>query len=404
MKTVVILGDGMADEPIERLGDRTPLDVAFHPNMDQLASRAAEFGLARTVPHGLPAGSDVANLSVFGFDPQAVYTGRSPLEAASIGISLQEKDVTYRCNLVCLSDAAHMEDATMLDYAAGEITTEEAAQLISFLNARFADETQSLYTGISYRHILLLHDAETGAQLTPPHDISGQTVKGRLPRGTHAELMREIMEYAYQTLRDHPVNVRRRQQGLPEANAVWFWGEGRRPSLPRYDEAFRAKGMVISAVDLIRGIGKCTGMEVPKIEGATGTYHTNFNGKAEACISALKNGYDFVYIHMEAADECGHQGLLKEKIYSIEQMDRLVLAPVWNALEAMGEDYRILLMPDHPTPYALRTHTDTPVPYVLYRKGDACDRDCRYTERDAKSQTDRVVSAHKILWERHNFS
>lgn len=404
MKTVVILGDGMADEPIERLGDRTPLEIAFHPNMDRLASKAEQFGLARTVPDGLPAGSDVANLSVFGFDPKEVYTGRSPLEAASIGIPLSDTDVTYRCNLVCLSEAETLSDATMLDYAAGEISTEEADELISFLNETFLDDTHSLHTGISYRHILLLHEAETGAILTPPHDISGKTVSGKLPSGTNAEWMRSIMEYAYRTLKTHPINQRRAEKGLPTANCVWFWGEGRRPSLPRYEDAFRTKGAVISAVDLIRGIGKCASMEVLEVEGATGTYETNFSGKAEACITALKNGFDFVYLHMEAADECGHQGLLKEKIFSIEQMDRLVLAPIWNALEAMGEAYRILLMPDHPTPYSIRTHTAAPVPYVLYQKGDHFDRACRYTEKEAKNQPNPSVLAHKILWSGPDFT
>lgn len=398
MRTVVILGDGMADLPISELGDRTPLEVAKHPNMDRLCCMANQFGLTVTVPNGMAAGSDVANLSVFGFDPKEVYTGRSPLEAASIGLPLCDTDVTCRCNLVTLSDADSINDAVMVDYAAGEISTEDADELISYLNRSFRREGWSLHTGISYRHILLIRNAEDGDTLTPPHDISGLPVTGKLPSGPNGEGMRTLMELSYRLLKDHPVNQRRIREGKMPANCVWFWGEGRRPNLPNYKERFGRNGAVISAVDLIRGIGLSCGMHIIKVEGATGTFETNFQGKADACIQALKDGFDFVYVHLEAPDECGHQGLMKEKIYSIEQIDQRVLAPIWKFLEETKEQYRILLLPDHPTPLALRTHTADSVPFALYDSTlpSKC-RVARFTESCAQDENTVVVQAHLLL-------
>ena len=384
MKLAVILGDGMADWPVEELGGKTPLDVAKHPFMDQFAQDGA-FGLVKTVPDGMKPGSDTANLSVFGYDPNRYYSGRSPLEAASLGIDLAQTDVTYRCNLVTLSQEGDIADSTMIDYSAGEISTEEARELILFLDQKLGQEGIRLYSGFSYRHCLVLKDAETGAELIPPHDFTGKPVSGKLPSGANEALLMRWMKAAYELLKDHPVNLARVAAGKNPANAIWFWGEGRRPALTPFLEKTGLKGAVISAVDLIQGIGRCAEMEVVKVEGATGTFETNFAGKAAAAIDVLSRGADFVYVHIEAADECGHHGQLKEKIYSIEQIDLQVIKPIYEYLEGCGEDYAILVLPDHPTPLKIRTHSSDPVPFALYRKGDCARKVCRYTESDAKA-------------------
>lgn len=396
MKLAVILGDGMADWAVDELGGKTPLEVAYHPYMDRFA-RDGEFGLAKTVPDGMKPGSDTANLSVFGYDPVRYYSGRSPLEAASLGIDLAETDVTYRCNLVTLSNEADIADTTMIDYSAGEISTEEARELILFLDGKLASEGVRLYPGFSYRHCLVLNNAETGADLTPPHDFSGKPVAGRLPDGTNAELLMHWMDTAFALLKDHPVNRARVAAGKKPANAIWFWGEGRRPALTPFLEKTGLHGAVISAVDLIQGIGRCAGMQVVKVEGATGTYETNFAGKAAAAVNALSHGADYVYLHIEAADECGHHGQVKEKVYSIEQIDRQVIQPVFDYLETCGEDYAILVLPDHPTPIQIRTHSAEPVPYALYRKGDHAGREVRYTEAEAKSTGVYVDQGHLLI-------
>lgn len=384
MKSVVFLADGMADRPVEELAGMTPLEKASTPNMDALAQNGL-FGLVRTVPEGMPPGSDTANLSVFGYDPKKWYTGRSPLEAVSMGIDLSETDVTYRCNFVTLSRADSMEDAVMDDYSAGEISTEEAAELVEFLNVRFHTARTHLFPGISYRHCLVHYDAETGAVLTPPHDISGRPIKDYLPHGQYAGLLRAMMEYSYEVLRDHPVNARRVIEGKAPATAVWLWGEGRKPSLPTFQEKYGVRGSVISAVDLIQGIGLCAGLRVIRVEGATGNYHTDFAAKGRAAIEALREGDDFVYIHVEAPDECGHRREVSEKVYSIEQIDHKIVAPVMEYLKGCGEDYSVLLMPDHPTPLDLRTHTSDPVPFALFRKGDCGLEPRRFTEKQALS-------------------
>ncbi len=374
----------MADWPVEALGGKTPLDAAKHPFMDRLAGDG-EFGLVKTVPDGMNPGSDTANLAVFGYDPRRYYSGRSPLEAASLGIPLTEADVTYRCNLVTLSREKTIEEAVLTDYSAGEIATEEARELIRFLNERLTQDGVRLYPGLSYRHCLVLENADTGAELTPPHDFTGGSVSGRLPKGTNAPLLDRWMRTAYELLEEHPINKARKKAGKNPANAVWFWGEGRKPSLTPFYEKTGLRGAVISAVDLVQGIGICAGMKTIKVKGATGTYQTNFAGKAAAAIEALSRGMDFVYVHIEAADECGHHGQLKEKIYSIEQIDEQVVGPVFEYLEGCGEDYAMLVLPDHPTPLRIRTHSADPVPYALYRKGDARGKRLRYTERDAKA-------------------
>lgn len=396
MKYVVILGDGMADWPIAELGGRTPLEAARHPFMDRLA-RDGTLGLVRTVPEGMKPGSDIANLSVFGYDPRVHYTGRSPLEAASLGISLAPTDVTYRCNLVTLTRATALEEASMADYSAGEIGTDKAAELVAFLNDSLADERALLYAGFSYRHCLVLRDGKTGAELTQPHDIPGQSAVGKLPKGVNAELLTRWMREAYRLLADHPVNLRRVAAEQNPANAIWFWGEGRKPALPSFFDKTSLRGAVVSAVDLIQGIGICAGMEVLRVPGATGTVETNFSGKAQAAIDALSRGIDYVYVHLEAPDECGHHGQLKEKIDSIERIDEKVLGPIWTHLEQAGEPYALLMLPDHPTPIALRTHTADPVPFALYRHGDAARRAARYCENDAAGTGVFIDAGHTLL-------
>ncbi len=384
MKLAVVLGDGMADWAVDELDGKTPLDVANHPYMDKFAQDGV-FGLAKTVPDGMKPGSDTANLSVFGYDPKRYYSGRSPLEAASLGIDLAQTDVTYRCNLVTLSNETDIADTTMIDYSAGEISTEEARELILYLDQKLSSEGVRLYPGFSYRHCLVLNNAEAGAELTPPHDFTGNPVAGRLPSGKNSDLLMYWMEQARKLLSDHPVNKARVAAGKNPANAIWFWGEGRRPALTPFLKKNGLKGAVISAVDLIQGIGRCAEMQVVKVAGATGTFETNFAGKAAAAVDVLSRGADFVYVHIEAADECGHHGQLKEKIYSIEQIDLQVIKPIYAYLENCGEDYAILVLPDHPTPLKIRTHASDPVPFALYRKGDCAGKTVRYTESDAKT-------------------
>ncbi len=383
MKYVVILGDGMADYPIFELNDKTPLMVANKPNIDELA-RKGEVGLIKTVPQGMKAGSDVANLSVLGYNPKEGYTGRSPLEASSIGIELKATDVTARANLVTVSDEDNYADKTMIDYSAGEISTGEAKELIEYLAEHLNDQKHKLYAGISYRHCLVIDKGETGAELTPPHDITGKPVKEYLPKGILGEKYFELIEKSYKLLKDHPVNIARINQGKRPANSLWFWGEGTKPSLENYEQKFGVKGGIISAVDLLKGIGKLAGMKVIEVDGATGNYDTNFVGKAKACLEALKNGLDFVYIHMEAPDECGHHGDLKNKIYSIEQIDNVVKI-IAEGLKQTGEDFAMLIAPDHPTPIAIKTHCDKPVPYILYKSNkDLSNGANSYDEESAK--------------------
>ena len=385
MKYVVVLGDGMADYKIERLGNKTPLEYAETPNLDALA-KYAEIGLCRTVPAELKPGSDVANLSVLGYDPRTCYSGRSPLEAVSMGIALSDTDVTMRCNLVTLSDEEAYEDKYMLDYSAGEISTEEARELVEYLAQHIAAyRGMSLHAGVSYRHCLVLENGETGNTLTPPHDITGKPVRGHLPEGPMAKTLLEVMKLSASLLKDHPINRARIAAGKNPANSVWFWGEGTKPALENFEAKFKKRGGVISAVDLIKGIGILAGMRIIDVPGATGNYDTNFAGKANAALRALLDGLDLVYIHMEAPDECGHQGDIEHKVYSIEQIDRKVVGPIAEGLRAAGEDFAMLVCPDHPTPIAVRTHVSDPVPYLLYcsRETGRCGASS-YNESSAK--------------------
>ena len=385
MKYIVILGDGMADFKVEELGEQTPLEAANKPYMDFLAKNG-EVGMVRTVPEGMKPGSDTANLSVMGYAPQKYYTGRSPLEAASIGIKLNPKDVTYRCNLVTLSNEENYEDTTMVDYSADEISTAEADEIIKSLRPAFEKEGVEIYTGVSYRHCLVIRNANTGTELTPPHDISLKPVKGHLPTGENGELLYKLMKISREILKDHPVNQKRIAAGKRPATSAWFWGEGRKPALSDFYKEYGLKGSVISAVDLIKGIAKCANMESIDVEGATGNVDTNFKGKAVAAVEALKNGSDFVYIHMEAPDECGHRHEIENKVKAIELIDEEVVGRVLKEMEESGEEFSIMVLPDHPTPLALMTHISDPVPFVIYRSGKQGDHPAeRYTEDEGRA-------------------
>ena len=396
MKYVIVLGDGMADYPIEKLGNKTPLQVANKPNIDALA-KISEVGLCKTVPDSLKPGSDVANLSVLGYNPLSCYTGRSPLEAASIGIDMKRDDISLRANLVTLSGSGEYEDLYMKDYSAGEISTEEARVLINFLKDKLKTENTDLYSGVSYRHCFIMHGGKTGTELTPPHDISDKPIKGHLPSGINGDFLLSVMKKSFELLKNHPVNIKRIKEGKNPANSLWFWGEGTKPAIENFEKKFSHKGVMVSAVDLLKGIGKLSGMSVPDIKGATGNYTTDFTAKADAVLDAFDNGCDFAYIHMEAPDECGHQGDLEHKIYSIEQIDFKVVKYLKEKLESKGEDFAMLILPDHPTPIAVKTHVKDPVPYLLYnskcvKKGTSC-----YDEFSAKSTGIFVGEGYKLI-------
>ncbi|MDE6504833.1 MAG: cofactor-independent phosphoglycerate mutase [Clostridia bacterium] len=397
MKYLVILGDGMADWKIPELGGKTCLEAAKTPNLNKLA-RFSEIGLCKTVPDGFKPGSDVANMSVLGFDPNKYYTGRSPLEAVSMGVGLKPDDVTLRCNLVTLSEGGAYEEKIMLDYSAGDISTEEANVLVAFLKENFDNETRTLYAGLQYRHCLVMANGSTGAHLTPPHDISDKCVKGHLPEGVNSGIYRGLMEKSYELLKDHPINLKRIKEGKNPANSIWLWGEGTKPALENFKSLHGLKGGVISAVDLVKGIGMLADMKIIEVAGATGNYNTDFKGKAETAVAELLNGLDFVYIHMEAPDECGHHGDFKHKVYSIEQIDKFVIGTVTEMLNRAGEDYAILVCPDHPTPCATKTHLSDPIPYLLYtNKKSLSNGAVRYTEDEAAKTKTYLPDGYKLI-------
>ena len=384
MKYVVILGDGMADYPICELGNKTPLEVASKDNMDYLASKGV-CGMVKTVPDGMKAGSDVANLSAMGYDPLTCYTGRSPLEAVSIGIDMKDDDIALRCNLVTLSDEDSIYDRTMVDYSAGEISTEEARVLIEAVNEELSREEIEFFSGISYRHCLIWNKGENNLSLTPPHDISDRKIKDYLPKN---ELIFELMDKSRAVLENHPVNKKRVENGLKPANSIWLWGEGTKPNVDNFKEKTGLNGAVISAVDLIKGIGMSADMEVIEVLGATGNIDTNFVGKGEAGLKTLLDGNDFVYIHVEAPDECGHRGETENKVKAIEYIDRDIVKFVKEGLEKSGEDFRMMILPDHPTPIALKTHTSDPVPILIYDSRKDMGNDFKgYTENEAKKSS-----------------
>lgn len=383
MKYVVILGDGMADTPVPQLGGKTPLEAAATPNFDRLA-KAGELGLAKTVPDSLKPGSDVANLSVIGYDPRRYYTGRSPLEAVSMGISLSDSDRTFRCNLVTLSEDEPYAEKMMVDYSSDEITTAEAAELIREVDRALHTDAIRFHPGISYRHCMVWDGAPADFTLTPPHDISGRKITQYLPAGSRGDVVLGLMEKSYELLKDHPVNRARRARGLHPANSIWLWGDGSKPQLPSFWSKYGLKGAMISAVDLLKGIGLCIGLRPIDVPGATGNIDTNFSGKAEAAIRALtQEGDDFVYIHVEAPDECGHHGEVENKIKAIEMIDEKIAGPVMAALQ--GQPHAILLMPDHPTPLEIKTHSGGPVPYVIFRSDAPAGSGLAYTEAAAAS-------------------
>lgn len=397
MKYVVVLGDGMADWKIESLGNKTCLEAANTVTLNKLAP-LSEVGLCKTVPDGMKPGSDVANMSVLGFDPHRFYTGRSPLEAVSMGIKLTDTDVTLRCNLVTLTDEKNYEDKTMVDYSAGEISTEEAAELIAYLKKSLDNERFTLYSGISYRHCLVVKNGVTGHDLTPPHDISDRKINDHLPKGELGGVYLEMMKKSAKLLADHPVNKKRVAEGKRPANSIWLWGEGTKPALSPFEKAHALKGGIISAVDLVKGIGMLADMRVIEVEGATGNYDTNFKGKSEAAADALIDGLDFVYIHMEAPDECGHHGDVAHKIYSIEQIDNVVIPTLCGKLESAGEKYAVLVTPDHPTPCACKTHVSEPVPYLIYSNvKNLSNGAVRYTEDEAKKTGTYVADGYKLI-------
>ena len=380
MKYIVILCDGMADEPLEGLGGKTPLEAAQTKNMDRLAEKA-EIGMVCTVPEDMAPGSDTANLSVIGYDPKKYYTGRSPLEALSIGVPMKDTDVAIRCNIVTVSDEeTEYKDKKMIDHSAGEISTEDADVLIQAVQEAFGNEMFHFYTGTSYRH-LLIWDKGSVVELTPPHDILTKTIGNYLPK---EKLLADMMEKSYEILNNHPINIAREKAGLHKANSLWFWGAGTKPALDNFTEKTGKRGVMISAVDLLKGIGVGAGLKNIIVEGADGTLETNYEGKAQAAVDALtKDGYDFAYIHVEAPDEMGHQGSVERKIKSIEYLDQRVIRIVKEGMDASGEEYRMLVLPDHPTPIVLRTHTSDPVPYMLFDSTNHGSRMWHYNEREA---------------------
>ena len=397
MKYLVVLCDGMADTPNAALGGKTPMECAHKPNMDALAKNA-EVGMCRTVAAGLKPGSDVANLSVMGYDPAVCYTGRSPLEAASIGVDLKPTDVALRCNTVTLSGEESYEDKTMVDYCAGDISTEEAHQIIETVEKELGNDIYKFYGGVSYRHCLVVDNGTTDlGNMTPPHDISGRVIGEYLSKSENAAPLIDLMKRSYEILKNHPVNIERRKKGLHEANSIWLWGEGRRPQLENFKEKNGVSGCVVSAVDLLKGIGICAGMETPEVEGATGYIDTNFEGKTQAGIDAFKRGTDLVYLHFEAPDECGHRGEAQNKVKAIEMIDSRVLTKMLDYLNGCGDDYRILIMPDHPTPLETMTHSSAPVPFLIYDSRKKENGVSSFTEKNAAETGEFVEHGPDIM-------
>ena len=393
MKYIVVLGDGMADEPLDALGGKTPLEVANTPAMDLLASRG-EMGMVKTVPDSMKPGSDVANLAVMGYDPVKNYSGRSPLEALSVGVAMTPEDVVLRCNVVTLTQDEPFEEKTILDHSAGEISTQEADALMDTIRANFNSDAFAFYTGTSYRHITKWKGGKV-LDMSLPHDHLGEKIGPYLPQ---EPCFREMMERSYGLLNEHPVNLKRAAEGKRKANALWFWGAGTKPSLQLFKEKTGLHGAMISAVDLLKGIAVGSGMQVMEVPGADGSLNTNYEGKADAAVKAvLEDGCDFAYIHVEAPDEMGHQGSIENKIKSIEYLDSRVVARVKEKMDASGEDYRLLIAPDHPTPIRCRTHTSDPVPYIIYDSTMQRKAVAHYSEKEARATGNYVPEGYKLL-------
>lgn len=393
MKYVVVLGDGMADEPLNELNGQTPLEWAKTPMMDELA-KLSEIGLSSNIPEGMKPGSDTANLAVLGYDPKKYYSGRSPLEALSIGVPMKSDDIAIRCNFVTLSDDdLPYEKKTILDHSSSEISTEDCAVLVEAVKKALIKPPFSLYVGTSYRHCLIWEKGSV-VPLAQPHDIPGRVIGEYLPK---EPMLREMMEKSYEILNNHPLNIERAKKGLNKANSMWFWGAGTKPALSSFEEKTGKKGAMISAVDLLKGIGVGAGMHVEIVPGADGTLHTNYEGKAQAAVRLLKEGYDFAYVHVEAPDEMGHQGSIERKIKAIENLDQRVIRIVKEELDKSGEDYRMLILPDHPTPIWCRTHTSDPVPYMLYDSRKALGSQACYNEKTAKASGLFVQNGYTLI-------
>ncbi len=396
MKYVIILGDGMSDHKIDILGNKTPLEKADKKYMDMLAKKS-EVGLCATVPENLSPGSDVANLAVLGYDPNKYYSGRSPLEAVSIGVDMEDDDICFRVNLVTLSDDEKYEEKTMIDHSSGEITTAESTELLNVIKENFQSEELQFYSGVSYRHAMIQKKGSMSVDLTPPHNILEQKITNYLPKKDNSKLFTGLLKKSYDILNNHEINRKREERGLHKANSIWMWGEGVKPKLDSLESLYGIKGAMISAVDLLKGIAISAKMTSIDVEGANGGLHTNYAGKVSACLDALKNGHDLVYVHVEAPDECGHQGNALAKVQAIEYLDSKVVGPVYEGLKKMGEDFRILVMPDHPTPVELRTHTREPVPYMIFDSRVDEKGTERYTESCAESTGIFVEPGYTIM-------
>lgn len=393
MKYVVVLGDGMAGEPLEQYGGMTTLEYAKTPMMDALAA-GGWLGMVQTVPKGMKPGSDVANLAVMGYDPAVYYSGRSPLEALSVGVSMEPTDIIFRCNIVTLSEAEAYEEKTILDHSSGEISTEDADILMDAVREAFNNESYQFYTGTSYRHITVWKGGQV-LDLEPPHDHLGQVIGNYLPAD---ECLRQMMKKSFEILNNHPLNIQRAREGKNKANSLWFWGAGTKPSLEKFSARTGLEGTMISAVDLLKGIAVGAGMDVAQVEGATGSLHTNYAGKTQAAIDALlKQDQDFVYLHLEGPDEMAHQGCAEDKILAIEYVDSKIIAPVKAALDAAGEDYRFMVLPDHPNAIRCRTHTSDPVPCLIYDSTCVQNNAWKYNEKDAAASGNFVAKGHELL-------
>lgn len=395
MKYLVILGDGMADRPIESLGNLTPLAYAATPMMDELASKG-EIGMVHTIPDGMSPGSDTANLSVLGYDPKKYYSGRSPLEALSIGVPMKDTDIALRCNLVTLSEEEdRYEERTMIDHSSGEISSEDAAVLLEAVKRELETEEFRFYAGTSYRHLLIWEKGKV-LDLVQPHDILGQKIGSKLPEN---KSLSEMMKKSYDILKNHPINEERRRQGKNPANSCWFWGAGTKPFLSSFEEKTKKRGAMISAVDLLKGIAVGTSMKVITVEGANGGLNTNYEGKAQAAVDVLtKDGYDFVYVHLEAPDEMGHQGSVDKKVKAIENLDSRIIRPIVEKLREAGEDFRMVILPDHPTPICIRTHSSDNVPYLLYDSTSEQEHDQKYNEAEAERTNHFIAHGHDLIW------
>lgn len=397
MKYLVLIPDGMADVKIEQLGNKTPMQAANKPTMDALAKKSL-VGTVSNVPAGMVPESDTANMAILSFDPKIYSKGRSPLEAMSMGLEMQPDETAYRCNVVTLSEDGDYDDKIILDHSADEITTAEADELIKALESKLGNDNRHFYTGVSYRHCLLWKNSDDKYPFMRPHDILGKQIKEYLPKAENggAEFY-DLMRKSYDILNHHPINEARRARGLKPANSAWLWSPGKKPQLPNFKEKWGLNAAVISAVDLIKGIGICAGMKSIDVEGATGNVHTNYQGKAEAAIQAFSDGYDYVYIHVEAPDECGHRAETDNKVLSIEKIDALILSPVLSYLEGCGEDYRIMVLPDHPTPIFMRTHTSEPVPFFIYDSKKDVEGVSSFDEDNATATGYYVADGYRLM-------